>query len=183
VAHIVLVTGGARSGKSRHAQGLGEALPGPRLFVATMPALDEETARRIERHQRERAEGGWETVEEPVDLAGVLSRSAEYGVRLVECLTLWVNNLMYQAEQAGRPLDEDEVAQRCEELIEACRDLPGTVLLVTNEVGFGIVPENALARQFRDLVGRCNQTLARAADEVRLVVCGYPLRVKESSSE
>jgi adenosylcobinamide kinase / adenosylcobinamide-phosphate guanylyltransferase len=179
MARIVLVTGGCRSGKSAYAQQLAESLPSPRLFVATCPVTDDEMRRRIEQHRQARRDRGWETVEEQVDLAGVFRRHAEQSVLLVDCVTLWVNNLMYDAERESRPLSEADVAERCEEMLAAADGCRGTVSFVTNEVGLGVVPENAQARLYRDLIGRANQTIAARADAVTLVCCGIPLHLKE----
>lgn len=178
MAQVILITGGARSGKSAYAQALAEALAGPRTFIATCPALDEETAARIRRHQAARAGGAWTTVEEESDLAAALRRWGGEGVALVDCLTLWINNLLYLAERRDRTVSEDDIAHRCREIVSVCRPLPGTAIFVTNEVGLGIVPDNALARLYRDLAGRCNQVMAEAADAVVLMVSGLPLCLK-----
>lgn len=189
MAEIVLVTGGSRSGKSRYAQELAEAVAGKRTFVATCPVVDEEMAERIRRHQRARGTG-WITIEETVDLPGALRRAAGSGVVLVDCLTLWVNNLLYEEtlrsdREAGvegsagsSGLSEDEMEARSREVLRACADLPGTVIFVTNEVGMGIVPDNALSRRFRDLAGRCNQVIAGGADRVVLMVSGIAATIK-----
>lgn len=175
MAEIILITGGSRSGKSRHAQALCEALPGKRLFLATAAALDDEMGRRIKRHQEERRQGGWHTVEEHLDIESVV-RGAEPGTTiLVDCLTLWVSNLLRREPE----LTEDDIEQYGRELLLTARQRPGTVVLVTNEVGMGIVPENQLARRFRDLTGRLNQTIAMAADQVVLVTCGISLPIKQ----
>lgn len=178
MAEIVLVTGGSRSGKSRHAQELAVGLEGRKIFVATCPVVDAEMEERIRRHKDEREGKGWETIEESVDLDGVLRR-VEGGVLLVDCLTLWINNLMYEAEKREQEIGEDEVEQRCRRLLEACASRKGTVIFVTNEVGMGIVPENSLARLYRDLVGRCNQVVAAGADQVIFMVSGLPLKLKQ----
>ena len=177
---MVLVTGGCRSGKSAYAQRLAESLPSPRLFVATCPVTDEEMRLRIEMHQQSRLGRGWETVEEQVELITVFRRYGEYEVVLVDCLTLWVNNLMYYAEQAGRPIRERDTAETCRELLAAARQRRGTVIFVTNEVGLGVVPDNAMARRYRDLVGRVNQTIAAEADTVTLLTCGIPWHLKST---
>jgi len=174
MATITLVTGGARSGKSGVAQEMAESLPGRRVFVATAPALDREMQERIQRHQDERRNNGWHTIEAERDLAGVLTADGQHEVMLIDCLTLWINNLMFAAGE----LDEAEVTAKCAELLAACRIRPGQVIFVTNEVGLGIVPDNPLARRYRDLVGRCNQVIAKAADEVILVTCGIPQVIK-----
>ena len=177
---MVLVTGGCRSGKSAYAQRLAESLPSRRLFVATCPVTDEEMRLRIEMHQQSRLDRGWETVEEQVELATVLRHYADYEVVLVDCLTLWVNNLMYDAEQAGRQISERDTAETCRELLAVARQRCGTVIFVTNEVGLGVVPDNAVARRYRDLVGQANQAVAAEADTVTLLTCGIPWHLKST---
>ena len=161
MSDLTLVLGGARSGKSRHAESLFG--PGPRTYIATAQAFDDEMRARIATHRADRANDGWLTIEEPFDLAGALLR-AETPV-LVDCLTLWVSNLLL----ADRPIPDLEAALAA----RAHR-----TVLVSNEIGLGIVPDNALARQFRDEAGRLHQRLAAIADTVTLVVAGLPMRVK-----
>jgi adenosylcobinamide kinase / adenosylcobinamide-phosphate guanylyltransferase len=182
VAEIVLVTGGCRSGKSAYAQQFAESLPPSRLFVATCPVTDDEIQRRIERHRQARRDRGWQTIEEQLDLAAVFHGNAHHNVILVDCVTLWVNNGMYRAEQEARQIGEDEIAERTGRVLDAAEACRGTAIFVTNEVGWGVVPDNALARCFRDLVGRVNQILAARADVVTLVCCGIPLKLKGSST-
>lgn len=161
---IVLVGGGSRSGKSRFALDRARR-EGTRLaFVATAQSFDSEMERRIAAHRAERGEG-FVTIEAPFDVPGSLA--AEYDAIVVDCLTLWVSNLML----AGRPIP-------AEELIGAARRSRAAVIFVTNEVGCGIVPENELARRFRDEAGWLNQAVAAAADEVYWMAFGIPLRVK-----
>ena len=178
MARIVLVTGGARSGKSAYARRVGEALPGPRALVATCPVIDDEMRARIRKHRKARSQKDWDTLEETAALTRILREAEKYRVLLVDCLTLWINNLMYEAERSGREVEEEEMEERCRALLAACSPRRGVVIFVTNEVGMGIVPENALARRYRDLVGRCNQVVAAGADEVVFLVCGIPLRLK-----
>jgi adenosylcobinamide kinase/adenosylcobinamide-phosphate guanylyltransferase len=178
MAKIILVTGASRSGKSDHAKMIAESLAGPRLFVATCPVLDEEMAERIRRHQRERQASLWDTIEEPVQVASAVSASLKYKVILVDCLTLWINNVLCEAEAQGRTVTEDDIIAQSSELLEACFTFGGTIILVTNEIGWGIVPENRLARLYRDLVGRCNRCIAEKAHEVILVTCGIPMVLK-----
>jgi len=174
VAEIILIIGGARSGKSRHATKIAETMPEKRLFVATSLVTDEEMRQRIDRHRQDREKGGWDTVEEPVALADTLASYSDYQLVLIDCLTLWINNLLMNNDA----LDEDLVAEYARELVAACRQRSGTVIMVTNEVGLGIVPDNELARRFRDLAGRCNQIIGGGADRVDLVTCGIPLTIK-----
>jgi adenosylcobinamide kinase/adenosylcobinamide-phosphate guanylyltransferase len=181
MARVVLVTGGCRSGKSAYAQNLAESLPGRRAYVATCPVVDDEMRRRIEKHRQARSQL-WETFEEPLLLDGAIRSTAAFPVVLVDCLTLWVNNLMYRAQQQGQDTGEEQVAANCGQVLAACKDRAGTVIFVTNEVGMGIVPDNAPARRYRDLVGRCNQVMAAGADAVALVSCGIPLFLKGSMS-
>jgi adenosylcobinamide kinase/adenosylcobinamide-phosphate guanylyltransferase len=165
----LLILGGQRSGKSRHAETLVKNSRLVPVLIATATAGDDEMAARIESHQQGRGEG-WTTIEEPLDLAdaiGAASR-ADRAV-LVDCLTLWLSNLM----MAERPT---EVATA--ELVAALRQAPGPVVLVSNEVGAGIMPDNPLARRFADAQGRLNQAVAAEADEVVLMVAGIPLAIK-----
>ncbi len=168
-ASHLLVLGGARSGKSRYAQARAEATGLRRLFVATAQAFDEEMHDRIARHRADR-DIAWETVEAPLDLAGTIAaHSAPDTVLLIDCLTLWATNLI---------LGDHDCAAATAALTDALRTAPGPVILVANEVGFGIVPDNALARRFRDEAGLINQRVAAAVGEVQLVVAGLPLKVK-----
>ena len=159
---LTLIGGGARSGKSRYAMALAEAAGGRLAFLATAQASDQEMADRIAQHQRER-HPRFTTFEEPLALAALLDRlDTQYDAIVVDCLTLWLSNRMLAGLEA-----EDLTAPRRAE-----------VFLVTNEVGCGIVPENDLARRFRDEHGRLNQQIAAAADRVIWMVFGCPLRVK-----
>ncbi|MGE4480406.1 bifunctional adenosylcobinamide kinase/adenosylcobinamide-phosphate guanylyltransferase [Acidocella sp.] len=165
---IILVTGGTRSGKSLYAENRALALPGPPHYIATAEAGDEEMAARIAAHRARRG-SPWRESEAPLDLAGALAASDGAGPRLVDCLTLWLANLM----GAGR-----DVAAETRLLCTVLRVQAAPVIFVTNEVGMGIVPANRVARDFRDEAGRLNQEVARLAEEVQLIVSGYPLRVK-----
>lgn len=165
----LFVLGGARSGKSRYAQARAESLPGDLLYLATAQAFDTEMEERIAHHQADRGPR-WSTLDVPLDLpAAILAHAAPDRVLLVDCLTLWTSNLMF----AERDLDAETEA-----LATAVAQAVGPVLLVANEVGLGIVPDNALARRFRDAAGRINQAVAAAADEVQFIAAGLPLRLK-----
>jgi adenosylcobinamide kinase/adenosylcobinamide-phosphate guanylyltransferase len=179
MAEITFVTGGCRSGKSTFARRLGESLPGPRAFLATCPSdLDEEMAQRVVKHREERLAGVWETVEEPLRLESVLSKPGSYRVFLLDCLSLWVNNLLYEASRDNRTLGEEDIEGRCRDILAACSQHSYSLIVVSNEVGMGIVPDNALSRQYRDLLGRANQAMARAAGKAVLMVSGIPLHLK-----
>lgn len=177
-ARVVLVTGGCRSGKSSFAQRYAEERMSRRVYLATCPVFDGEMAERVRRHRSEREGKGWETVEEELELARALAAAPAEATVLVDCLTLWANNLLHRAESSGRFPDEEEAVVRARELAAVCRSRSATTVMVTNEVGLGIVPANPLARRFRDVAGRINQVVAAAADEVYLLVCGLPTRIK-----
>lgn len=179
MAEVILITGGSRSGKSAYAQKIAETLTGPRLFVATCPLIDDEMRERIRKHQKKRQASDWQTIEETVDLAGAVSGGRDYQVMLVDCLTLWVNNLMHEAQREGRDITEEDISHLCRELLAVCAELNSTVIFVTNEVGMGIVPDNPTSRKYRDLAGRCNQIIASGADTVTIVTCGLPLHLKQ----
>lgn len=179
MAKIILVTGGARSGKSSYALELAESLADHKLFIATCPDLDTEMADRVDRHKKEREGRGWATIESQVDLASVFTVQARaYDVVLVDCITLWVNNILYINEQKSVAVSDSSIAELCGAWLQQADRLEAVVIVVTNEVGLGVVPDNALARKYRDLVGTCNQLIAKRADEVVLVSCGIPLRLK-----
>lgn len=170
----VLVTGGARSGKSLHAEGLVRASAREPVYVATCAAFDAEMTARIDRHREQRGPG-WITIEEPRDIAAVIAREAGPArAVLVDCLTLWLSNLLFA--EADIPAETDRLA-------DALRASAGPVVLVTNEVGSGIVPENALARRFRDEQGRLNRHIAEIADAVVLVAAGLPLVLKPAPAQ
>lgn len=175
---ILLVTGGSRSGKSAYALKVGQAVSGPRTFIATCPLTDDEMKRRIEAHQLERSSGNWKTVEEQVALGEALEREKTAAVVIVDCLTLWVNNILYETQKTTENLTEATMTKRSRELLYACRNLPGLIIFVTNEIGMGIVPENKQTRLYRDLIGRCNQTIAAGADAVVMVICGIATFIK-----
>jgi adenosylcobinamide kinase/adenosylcobinamide-phosphate guanylyltransferase len=164
---LTLVLGGARSGKSRYAESLVAATAPPWVYVATAQALDAEMAERIGHHRARRGDG-WHTVEAPHRLADAVD-AAPAGALLIDCLTLWLTNRM---------LAEADIEAESGALEAALARRGGVAVLVSNEVGSGIVPDNALARRFADLQGRLNQRLAAHADRVVLVVAGLPLIVK-----
>lgn len=159
---ITFILGGARSGKSRYAEALVQAHPAPWRYVATAQAFDSEMTARIAQH-RARRPPGWETVEAPLDLPGALRCGQPV---LVDCLTLWTSNLLLADREPDWPA------------LDAALDRDAPTVLVSNEVGLGIVPDNALARRFRDLAGVLHQRVAARADRVVLMVAGLPMVVK-----
>jgi len=167
-ARLTLVLGGARSGKSRRAEALVQAHPPPWLYLATAQAFDDEMRERIALHRARRPEG-WITRDAPLDLPDAVRAAPPGAPVLVDCLTLWLTNVM---------LAERDVAAATDELEAACAAAAGPLVLVGNEVGLGIVPDNALARRFRDHAGILHQRLAARAARVLFMVAGLPLTVK-----
>jgi len=173
---LTLVLGGARSGKSAFAQRAAETWASARnitpVYIATAEPGDAEMAERIERHRLDRG-GAWRTLEAPLELPDALAGLGDSDAAVIDCLTLWLSNAMAQPE--GH-------AARADLLLHALRACPARLWLVSNEVGWGIVPDNALARAFRDAAGRLHQAIAEAADEVVLVVAGLPLPLKPGAT-
>lgn len=175
---ITLITGGIRSGKSRFAVKLaGERASGhPKCFLATAQALDMEMKFRIQNHQKERGDH-FRTIEEPIYLARAVEKAQkEFHLLLVDCLTLWVNNLLFHLD--GRP---EEIEREIEALIQVVRLKDARMIFVTNEVGLGVIPDKASARRYIDLLGKVNQELAALSDEVIFMVSGIPNFIKEPS--
>ncbi|MDH4009125.1 MAG: bifunctional adenosylcobinamide kinase/adenosylcobinamide-phosphate guanylyltransferase [Desulfobacterales bacterium] len=170
---IVFVIGGCRSGKSSYAMQTAEKVPAEqKIFIATCVPQDDEMKRRVARHQKERSQN-WVTVEAPLDLPeAILQNSRRGDVILIDCLTLWVSNLLIETG------DEKKIEDTIPQLIEALQKATCPIVLVSNEVGTGIVPENQLARQFRDITGWVNQAVARCANKVVWMVAGIPVTVK-----
>jgi len=172
MSKITFITGGARSGKSAFAEKLAKDLAGKRAYIATAQALDPEMAAKIEKHRRDR-DNVWDTYEEPLAVAELLGKlSSRYPVVLLDCLTLWLSNVM--AHTGG----DDAVTARSQELAAAISNFDGSCIVVSNEVGLGIVPDNPLARKFRDFAGMLNQKIAQIADEVYFTAAGIPVKIK-----
>ena len=168
---VTLVLGGARSGKSRHAEGLARRHKGRLVYIATREITDDEMRLRIERHREDRG-AKWTTIEAPLDLVAALQEADHTSALiLVECITMWINNLIYHGM---------DVAAQVRRLCGALPEMRGQIVIVTNEVGLGIVPDNALARAFRDEAGRANQALAEIADEVLFIAAGLPMTLKKA---
>jgi adenosylcobinamide kinase/adenosylcobinamide-phosphate guanylyltransferase len=165
---VILITGGARSGKSTRAESRARACAGQPVYIATAEALDCEMSERIAKHRARRGTD-WLEREVPLELVTALIETDGAGARLVDCLTLWLSNLLHAKR---------DWATEATKLADALGRQTSPVVLVSNEVGLGIVPDNALARQFRDAAGSLNQMIAGVADEVEFVVAGLPMRVK-----
>ncbi len=168
---MILIGGGVRCGKSELALALARRLGRRRLFLATAQAGDDEMHARIDRHRRTRGDD-FHTLEEPLAVADVLRQRDDYDVVVIDCLTLWMTNLLLQE------CDSEDILHRVEQLIAVLRQKPTNAIIVTNEVGLGLVPETALGRMFRDVTGLAHQRLAAAADEVYFGVLGMMLRLK-----
>jgi adenosylcobinamide kinase/adenosylcobinamide-phosphate guanylyltransferase len=165
---LTFILGGARSGKSAHAERLIEKLPAPWLYIATAQAFDDEMRDRIRQHRERRGEG-WQTLDVPLDLAQALDRVPDGQPLLLDCLTLWLSNHM---------LADADCETKSAELADALSRPRGPWFVVSNEVGLGIVPDNALSRRFRDEAGRLNQRVAAAANRVLFMAAGLPIQVK-----
>ena len=177
MAHTIFITGGARSGKSVFAEKRALEFGTPLGYLATAQTLDSEMDERVRRH-RERRGGEWSTIEEPIQLSQALARSdGQYQAILVDCVTLWLSNLLFKYEEAAEQVEE-RIHEDLLRLKSTLHGMVTPVILVSNEVGMGIVPDNSLARMFRDIAGTANQILATAADEVHVVISGIPLRLK-----
>jgi len=172
----ILITGGARSGKSRFAQKLAAEAGGRVLFIATAEAKDEDMRLRIEAH-RESRPAGWKTLEAPLGISGIIDQHAgEVEIVVIDCITMLVANIILQSR--GEASAEELALKEIENLTGQMDELKMTFILVSNEVGLGLVPDNELGRRYRDCLGRANQILAQHADEVYLMVAGIPIRLK-----
>jgi adenosylcobinamide kinase/adenosylcobinamide-phosphate guanylyltransferase len=177
MGQTIFITGGARSGKSRFAEQLAAGYGAPLGYLATAQSLDDEMGQRIRKHQRRRGDA-WKTIEEPLHLSQALTlNDGRFNVILVDCLTLWLSNLLLLDDEP-REESETRVMDAVQLLAKTLRNMTTPVIIVTNEVGMGIVPENRLARIFRDIAGQANQIIAAAAGEAWLVASGIPLRLK-----
>ena len=171
---LIFVTGGSRSGKSQFAQDLAHSFEGRKVFIATAEPLDNEMKERIAAHRKARP-SGWDTVEEPRHLGKVVSEcSVTHDVILIDCLTLWISNLL-----TNNSLNQQEVSSEVKNLVDDCKTEKATVVVVSNELGMGIVPVDSITRLYRDIVGKANQQVAAASDQVFLVVAGIPVKIKQ----
>lgn len=169
---LIFITGGARSGKSAFALSEASGTKGKKAYIATAQALDEEMKQRIEKHKKERP-AEWTTIEEPLKIAALIKDiQKKYDVILIDCLTLWLSNLMLNNKDIEREIDT---------FCHLLDTVHCSLFTVSNEVGMGIVPENETARKFRDMAGALNQKVAGIADEIYMVVAGIPVKIKSSS--
>lgn len=170
-----LILGGARSGKSRHAESIAKSQVYPVIYIATAQALDDEMRLRIRHHQRQRP-AAWQLIEEPIELAKQLECIDQpQQLILVDCLTLWLSNLLLQQDQTQLPI-------QCDDLIELLPRLQSDVILVSNETGLGVVPMGEITRRFVDESGRLHQRLGQIADRVEFCVAGFPMLLKGEKS-
>jgi adenosylcobinamide kinase / adenosylcobinamide-phosphate guanylyltransferase len=184
---IILLLGGARSGKSRYAQELAQKTSGKVLFVATASAGDEDMRRRILKHQNERPPS-WRTLEATAQIGRYIEKNiGDAQVVIIDCITLLVNNLFFRKtdrdfDNIDESLLEKEVIAEVQELLFCFKKIDASYIIVSNEVGLGLVPDNRMGRLYRDILGRANQMLARDADEVFFMVAGIPLKVKPATA-
>lgn len=173
MGRLIFVVGGARCGKSKFANRLAARMSDEVVYIATGQGLDQEMKDRIRQHRRYRRRD-WKTLEEPQDLVGAIDRirSKEKALLLIDCLTLWISNLLCSGKRMS------QIRKSARELLKKLRAQDKNAIIVSNEVGFGIVPDNEMARTFIDLKGRINQMVAKDADEVYLLVSGLPVRIK-----
>jgi adenosylcobinamide kinase/adenosylcobinamide-phosphate guanylyltransferase len=177
MSQTIFITGGARSGKSSFAEQTAHTFGAPLCYLATAQSLDDEMGQRIGKHQQRRGDA-WHTIEEPLQLAqALLENDGAFNLILIDCLTLWLSNLLMLHEYLGAKAEE-RILEEVLHLAETLRSIKTPVVIVSNEVGMGIVPENRLARIFRDIAGQANQIIAAAADEAWLVASGIPLKLK-----
>ena len=199
MSQFTLITGGARSGKSTFAERLAAQAKRPVIYIATAQIWDGEMAIRVKKHQEQRP-SSWRLIEEPLNIQETLTQlKDEDGVILLDCVTLWLTNMLLAAEQSdhmhqSEPSEsqnstyiykhiEPEILAKVQEVARLAQEIKPQVIFVTNEVGQGIVPENPLARVYRDLAGRSNQILARSAEQVYMVIAGLPLELKKSGEK
>jgi adenosylcobinamide kinase/adenosylcobinamide-phosphate guanylyltransferase len=189
MSQFTLITGGARSGKSRFAELLAAHAKRPVIYIATAQIRDEEMALRVQKHQLQRP-ATWRLIEEPVNIRETLFQlKDEDGVILLDCVTLWLTNLLLKGQSQQNDNDifnnelEPQILDIVKDVAQLAREIKPQVIFVSNEVGQGIVPEYPLARAYRDLAGRSNQILAHSADQVYMVVAGFPMEIKHSGEE
>lgn len=172
MSNIIFITGGARSGKSNFAVKLANESKGKVAFIATASAGDDEMKERITRHKESRPKE-WITVEEPLDLAKAIERVYDHDLLIIDCITLYLTNLF-----CNGIIDEDKILDNIKKMLESAESFHGTIIIISNELGMGIVPENRMARDFRDVAGRANQMIAEVANKVFVCFSGIPVQIK-----
>ncbi len=178
---LVFITGGARSGKSSYAEDLAGNTDGSVLYIATCVPRDQEMVNRVKKH-RERRPTQWETAEVEKDVAGVIrTKGGKVDVILLDCLTLLVTNLYLEKDKRSYDEIEGSILSTVTDIARLSLEIPATVIIVSNEVGMGLVPDNPTGREFRDILGRANQIVAKYADKVYLTVAGLPVLIKGES--
>ncbi|HVJ47833.1 bifunctional adenosylcobinamide kinase/adenosylcobinamide-phosphate guanylyltransferase [Desulfitobacterium sp.] len=192
MSNFTLITGGARSGKSTFAERLAAHSGRPVIYIATAQVLDEEMTWRVKKHQHQRPDN-WQLIEEPFAIPVVLEEIRyKNAVVLLDCVTIWLSNLLLKSlgstseslfPDTLTPEAEEKILEQVQKVATLAQEITPQIIMVTNEVGQGIVPDNPMARSYRDLAGRANQLLARQADKVFYVVAGYPIEVKQSGQE
>lgn len=183
ISQFTLVTGGASSGKSRFAELLAAQAKRPVIYIATAQIWDEEMALRVKKHQLQRP-ATWRLIEEPLNIRETLFQlKDEDGVILLDCVTLWLTNLLLAGHDLSNGELEPQILTIVKDVARLAQEIKPQVFFVTNEVGQGIVPENPLARAYRDLAGRSNQILAHSAEQVYMVVAGLPMEIKHSGEK
>lgn len=178
---VYLIVGGRRSGKSDFALKFGESFTGPHAFLATCPFIDGEMEQRIRKHQQERKTSIWSTIEEEIQLAGIIMQKSQFNLFLIDCVTLWINNQIFQANERGHTFLEEDLIREVNSLLNVCAEIRADVIFVSNETGLGVVPDNPETRFFLDLLGRCNQIIAARSEEVFMVSCGIPIKIKKGN--
>lgn len=173
---IIFIIGGARSGKSSFALQLAKSIGRKVAFIATAQAGDEEMLKRIQIHKQDRPDE-WTTIEEPLDVASAIDSAKGNDVVIIDCVTLLISNLLCSTENFD---DVSWIFKKIEKMIKSVKEFIGTVIIISNEVGMGIVPENRLAREFRDMAGKANQMIASSADKVYFCFSGIPILIKDS---
>jgi adenosylcobinamide kinase/adenosylcobinamide-phosphate guanylyltransferase len=173
----ILVTGGTRSGKSKFAEDLAGRIGEEIIYLATAQALDDEMKERIKRHQQRRPKN-WRTIEEPLEASGIISGCQRGATVLLDCLTLFLSNWFFKDEVLSLEYREEIINQKIASLAKTVKGSEANIIIVSNELGWGLVPENELSRRFRDLAGDANQRIAEVCEEVYLLISGIPVQIK-----
>lgn len=177
MAQIIFISGGCRSGKSDFAQNYAEQKSGTKIYIANAPLIDDEMKARALQHQKLRKGKNWITIEEQVHLKKTFENNSA-DIWLIDCITMWINNLQYHASLNQQDINEMVIADKCNDLIKTWEKIDATIILVSDEIGMGLIPENQVNRQYRDFLGRANRIFAEVADKAYFVVSGIALPLK-----